>query len=117
VEEYSSVRRVAPPGRLDFTPPVKDTGPEGFLLVGGRVDYVNERAVAGLVYKRRQHCIDVYVWPSERGSVPALRTTARRGFAVVSWSDREFTYFAVSDLDPVELREVAGYLGAPVSKS
>jgi anti-sigma factor (TIGR02949 family) len=104
-------------GRLDFTPPVKDTGAEGFALVGGRVDYVNERAVAGLVYKRRQHYIDVYVWPSERGSVPALRTTARRGFTVLSWSDRDFTYFTVSDLDPVELREFARHLGAPAPNS
>ena len=104
-------------GKLDFTPPVKDTAAEGFPLVGGRIDYVNERQVAALVYKRRQHYIDVYVWPSERGSVPAPRTTGRRGFTVLSWSDRDFTYFAVSDLDPVELREFVGYLGAPASKS
>ena len=101
-------------GRLDFTPPVKDTGAEGFPLVGGRIDYVRGQPVAGLVYKRRQHYIDVYVWPSERGGVPALRETARRGFTVLGWSDGAFTYYAVSDLDPRELREFAGRLGAPV---
>jgi anti-sigma factor RsiW len=101
-------------GRLDFTPPVKDTRAEGFPLVGGRIDYVRGQPVAGLVYKRREHYIDVYVWPSERGGVPALRETARRGFAVLSWSDPAFTYYAVSDLDPRELREFAGRLGAPV---
>jgi len=104
-------------GKLDFTPPVKDTSAEGFPLIGGRIDYVNERPVAGLVYKRRQHYIDVYVWPSERGSSQALRETARRGFTVLSWSDRDFTYFAVSDLDARELREFAGHLGAPTPKS
>jgi anti-sigma factor RsiW len=101
-------------GRLDFTPPVKDTGAEGFPLVGGRIDYVRGQPVADLVYKRRQHYIDVYVWPSERGGVPALRETARRGFTVLSWSDGAFTHYAVSDLDPRELREFAGRLGAPV---
>jgi anti-sigma factor RsiW len=104
-------------GRLDFTPPVKDTAAEGFPLVGGRIDYVNERQVAALVYRRRQHYIDVFLWPSGRGDAGALRETARRGFTVLSWSDREFTYFTVSDLDPVELREFAGRLGAPVPKS
>jgi anti-sigma factor RsiW len=104
-------------GRLDFTPPVKDTAAEGFPLVGGRIDYLKERQVAALVYKRRQHYIDVFVWPNEPRSAHALRETARRGFTVLSWSDRDFTYFTVSDLDPVELREFAGHLGAPVSKS
>jgi len=104
-------------GKLDFTPPVKDTSAEGFPLVGGRIDYVKERPVAGLVYQRRQHYIDVYVWPSERGSAQALRETARRGFTVLSWSDRNFTYFAVSDLDARELREFAGHLGALIPKS
>jgi anti-sigma factor RsiW len=104
-------------GRLDFTPPVKDTATEGFPLVGGRIDYVRERPVAGLVYKRRQHYIDVFVWPNEPRSAHALRETARRGFTVLSWSDPDFTFFAVSDLDPIELREFVGHLGAPVPKS
>jgi len=100
-------------GRLDFTPPVKDTAAEGFPLVGGRIDYVNERQVAALVYRRRLHYIDVFVWPRGRDDAAALRETARRGYNVLSWSDRAFTYFTVSDLDPVELREFVRHLGAP----
>jgi len=120
VEVASSDQHTVKPwfnGRLDFTPPVKDTAAEGFPLVGGRIDYVRGRPVAGLVYKRRQHYIDVYVWPSERGSVPAVRETARHGFTVLSWSDRAFTYYAVSDLDPRELREFTGLLGAPAGNT
>ena len=100
-------------GRLDFTPPVKDTAAEGFPLVGGRIDYVDGRQVAALVYRRRLHYIDVFVWPRGRDDDAALRESARRGFNVLSWSDRAFTYFTVSDLDPVELREFARHLGAP----
>jgi len=104
-------------GRLDFTPPVKDTAADGFPLVGGRIDYVNERQVAALVYKRRQHYIDVFIWPSSRGDARTLRETARRGFTVLSWSDPDFAFFTVSDLDPAELREFARHLGAPVPGS
>ena len=103
-------------GRLDFTPPVQDTAAAGFPLVGGRIDYVSERAVAALVYQRRKHYIDVYVWPSDQAGARALREQARRGFTVLSWSDGQFTYFAVSDLDPRELREFVGHLGAPGAK-
>jgi anti-sigma factor RsiW len=104
-------------GRLDFTPPVRDTAAEGYPLVGGRIDYVSGREVAALVYKRRKHYIDVYVWPNDRESARAFRTTQRRGFTVLSWSDPSFTYYAVSDLDPAELRSFAGFLGAPVPKT
>jgi len=120
VEIASSDQHTVKPwfnGRLDFTPPVKDTAAEGFPLVGGRIDYVSGQPVAGLVYKRRQHYIDVYVWPSGRGGVPAFRETARRGFTVLSWSDRAFDYYAVSDLDPRELREFAVHLGAPAGNT
>jgi anti-sigma factor RsiW len=102
-------------GRLDFTPPVRDTAAEGYPLVGGRIDYLNERQVAALVYKRRKHYIDVFVRPNEQGA-REVRETARRGFTVLSWSDPSFDYLAVSDLDRRELREFAGYLGAPAPK-
>ncbi len=99
-------------GKLDFTPPVKDLAAEGFPLVGGRIDYVDGRAVAAVVYQRRRHYIDVYVWPNQSGTVAPLRETAKRGFTVVSWSDSEFTYFAVSEVDASELRQLVGDLGA-----
>jgi anti-sigma factor RsiW len=103
-------------GRLDFTPPVRDTAAEGYPLVGARIDYLNERQVAALVYKRRKHYIDVFVWANEQESAREVRETARRGFTVLSWSDPSFAYIAVSDLDRHELQEFVDYLGAHVPK-
>ncbi len=54
----------------------------------------------------------MYVWPNQRETIVALRESAKRGFNVVSWSGRDFTYFAVSDVHAGELRELVGYLGA-----
>src|SRR6266853_3525769 len=67
--------------RLDYSPPVQDLANEGFALIGGRLDYLERRPIATLVYRYRQHTIDVFVRPeSARAPLPALRTV--RGFNV-----------------------------------
>jgi anti-sigma factor RsiW len=68
--------------KLDFSPPVPDFTTEGFPLIGGRLDYLGERRVAALVYGRRQHVINLFVWPS--GDANALPAAAsRRGYHVM----------------------------------
>src|SRR5207248_8836859 len=66
--------------RLPFSPPVADLSPEGYALVGARLDYVGGQNVAALVYQRRSHTIDVFVSPATRDA--AVSSTARDGFNV-----------------------------------
>lgn len=92
-------------GKIDFAPPVTDLARDGFPLQGGRVDYVGGRIVAALVYKRKAHVINVFVWPSTAsGTTVALRTTASRdGYNMENWSDGGLTFWAVSDVNADDL--------------
>jgi len=95
-------------GRIDFAPPVKDLAAKQFPLLGGRLDYVNDRAVAALIYGSDKHLIDLYVWPiSKEGgsSGPAPRTATRNGYNTVHWSDNGMEFWAVSDLEASKLSE------------
>jgi anti-sigma factor RsiW len=97
-------------GKLDFSPPVHDLASEGFPLVGGRLDYLNQRPVAALVYRRQQHTINLFVWPSGGSSPKEVKLVSRQGFHVADWSDSDMQYWAVSDLNPAEMREFANLL-------
>jgi anti-sigma factor RsiW len=92
-------------GRLDFAPPVNDLAPQGFPLTGGRLDYVAGRQAAVLIYQRRQHIINLFVWP-ERGG-PAPLSTSRNGYNIVRWNQNGMTFWAISDLGANELAEFA----------
>lgn len=86
-------------GRVDMSPPVKDLAAEGFPLIGGRLDYVGGRPVAALVYKRRQHVINAFVWPNP---TPAEATSAR-GFNIRTWTQNSMAVWLISDLNAAEL--------------
>ena len=90
-------------GKLDFSPPVVDLAPLGFPLVGGRVDHMGGRAVAALVYQRRQHPIDVFVWPASDSGEAAADARTFRGFQVRHWTRDGMAFWAVSDLNDLEL--------------
>ena len=92
-------------GKLDFSPPVKDLAAQGFPLIGGRLDYVGNRAVAVLVFHRYKHVINLFIWPTkESDSEPAVRT-AINGYNLIHWSRGGMTFWAVSDLNERELME------------
>lgn len=88
-------------GRLDFSPDVKDLAAGGFPLLGGRVDYVQSRPVAGLVYQRRKHLINLFTWPASAS--PAPSRISRNGYNELHWTANGMTFFAVSDIAPAEL--------------
>jgi len=91
-------------GKLDFAPPVRDLAGQGFPLQGGRLDALNGRSVAVLVYGRRQHVINVFVWPDAgRDSQPVAGAT--RGYNWIEWRRDGMEMWAVSDLNAAELSE------------
>lgn len=98
-------------GKLDFSPPVIDLASAGFPLVGGRIDYLSGRAVAALVMKRREHIINLFIWPtSAQEARPALlqRSEAtREGYNMLHWTAGGMNFWAVSDLNMSELHEFA----------
>jgi mycothiol system anti-sigma-R factor len=99
-------------GRLDFSPPVEDLASDDFPLVGGRLDYLEGRQVAALVYQRRKHFINVFVWPGTRGSSSTQTIQPQQGYNMTRWSSGGFQFWAVSDVNAQDLAEFVRLLQA-----
>ena len=94
-------------GKLDFAPAVSDFTAQGFPLVGGRLDYLNGRAVAALVYRHNKHLVNVFVWPSGSTSVGKVKIEKRHGYSIINHEANGLHYCLVSDLNEKELTELA----------
>jgi anti-sigma factor RsiW len=93
-------------GRADFSPPVLDLKEQGFPLAGGRLDFLDGRTAAALVYHRRQHVINLFIWPADGGETD-VKMLSRRGYNLAHWTEASLNFWAVSDLNADELREFA----------
>lgn len=88
-------------GKVDFAPPVVDLAPQGFPLVGGRLDRIDGRRAAALVFRRRAHTINLFIWPGDAPAAPALER--KQGYSLVRWGHGGLVLWAVSDVDPADL--------------
>ncbi len=88
-------------GKIDFAPPVRDLSADGFPLQGGRLDAISGRTVAVVVYARRKHVINVFMWPATKEAAPA--SGASLGYNWVEWRKDGMTSIAVSDVSAPDL--------------
>ncbi len=99
-------------GRLDFSPRVVDFASQGFPLVGGRLDYIDDRPAAALVYKRRAHTINLFscLDPAAGDSPP--KPFSDRGFHALAWTEPGLRFCLVSDVNVDDLAQLAGLVRA-----
>ena len=111
VDVPSSDRHTVKPwlsSKLDFSPTVIDLADAGFPLAGGRLDYLDDRPVAVLVYRYRQHVIDLFIWPEPDGrGTSAPKGLSRKGYNVLRWSEGGMALWAISDVDLAEMKAFA----------
>ena len=93
-------------GKLDFIPPVGDYSEQGFPLVGGRLDVVDGHSIAALVYARRKHFINLFVWPSEKLAVVSQGTGSRAGYNWISWRSGDMDLCLISDASTNDLQQL-----------
>jgi anti-sigma factor RsiW len=108
VDIPTSDRHVVKPwfnGKVDFAPPVVDLAGQGFPLAGGRMDRLDGRRVAALVFHRRSHVINLFIWPGAGPAQPGLER--QEGYGLVHWGAGGLTFWAVSDVDPHDLQAFA----------
>jgi len=100
-------------GKLDFAPPVTDLTKQGFPLVGGRLDYLGSRSVTALVYQRRQHFLNLFIWPANDTMESGNKMMTRQGYNVIRWTQAGMIFWLVSDLNLSELQQFAEVVQNP----
>lgn len=101
-------------GKVDFAPPVPELAAQGFPLAGGRLDSIDGKTVAAIVYRRRLHTVNLFVWPAKAASE---RSALEDGFSLVEWSDGGLRFAAVSDIPPGELRQFERHFRAQTQQA
>jgi anti-sigma factor RsiW len=100
-------------GKVDFAPAVRDLSGDGYLLLGARLDHVADRQAAAIVYRVRNHIINLFAWRAVAAGDAPLALGSTRGFNVVTWSEGGLRYAAVSDVDARDLERFARLVQSP----
>jgi anti-sigma factor RsiW len=106
-------------GKLDYAPAVFDLTEQGFPLIGGRLDYINQQPVAVMVYRHRQHLINLYTWPAKAGkldSIASMTMMSLQGYHILFWTQSAMRYGLISDLNPADLTRLKTILSHQLEK-
>ena len=101
-------------GKVDYSPPVVDLTPAGYTLVGGRVDILEKRPVAVVVYQRGKQAINLFIWPATRRKVD-LEVQSERGYQFCGWNQAGLNYLCISEISGDELEKFEDQLREHVS--
>ncbi len=105
-------------GKLDFSPVVKDFASAGFPLIGGRLDYVDNRTAAAVVYQHGKHVINLFMWPESQGEgSETFETLARNGYNLESFTKDGMQCWLVSDMQASELDRLARMIASDSGSS
>lgn len=96
--------------RLDFAPPVHEFASEGFFLFGARLDYIAGKPAAAIVYRYRQHIINVFVWPAPLTNDGSIKFSTHRGYSSATFESAGMSYWVVSDVNQNDLGKLAKLL-------
>jgi anti-sigma factor RsiW len=105
IDVESSDRHTVKPwfaGHADVAPPVTDFAADGFVLSGGRVDYVDGTRAAVVVYRHGAHLVDVFAW-RDAGGRTRERAVSGNGYRLLFWRAGDLAFCAVSDTAEPEL--------------
>lgn len=89
-------------GQLDFSPPVHDLTQQGYPLLGGRLEYLAKSSAAALIYRHRQHTINLFIRPKSLQAIN-VGSAEYNGYHIFHWNDESLSYWAVSDLNLSDL--------------
>jgi anti-sigma factor RsiW len=115
IDVQSSDRHTVNPwfqGKVPFAPGARDFTPLGFALAGGRLDYLDGRTVAALVYRHGPHSINVFVWPAEEDGDERVTNFGARGYSACHWVQDGLIHWAVTDADASTLTKLVDLLRA-----
>ena len=100
-------------GKVDFAPAVRDLSAEGYVLLGGRLDHVGGGQAAAIVYRVREHVINLFVWRAGAPADEPLSVTPARGFSLATWTESGLRFAAISDTDAREIERFARLVRSP----
>jgi anti-sigma factor RsiW len=99
-------------GKLDYSPPVVNLTEAGFPLIGGRLDFLDNRPVSAIVYQRRKHIINLFIWPAGPNEMLPETYDTGKGFHIRAWRNGQMNYMAVSEVAEADLAEFCGLIQA-----